>query len=526
MATTTINTGSFTLASGATAIAGNISCSGDGRTATFTPAFGLPPGSIITATLAGTTKDTAGNSLGSDKVWNFTTVKDSISPFVIGTIPADGTRHLASGTHFQIIFSEPMNSGTITAANIAIASGTDILSGSFSLSADLCIATFVPDLPLPYATLTVTISSGCQDISGNPLTPEIIATITVAPHIISICGGLNHSVFLAENGLVWTCGSHDMAQIGDGNMIAYNRKRPVPTLMTDCIAIAAGAYYTLAIKSDNTLWGWGHHQSAELGIATGPYEAYFGIPFPVQIASLTAPVIDIACGHDHSFAITSDGVLWAWGKNENGELGLGDYETRWFPASVPGLINVIDVAAEEEGSIALLQDGTVWFWGGPGDIATPTQVTGLTGTIKTVNPGSTWGGSNAAYNLLKTDGNVTVKNIYTGGPEDIGDPITGITEVFSVYTPFGGHCMFRNNQGKIFARGTNMDGQLGLGHNAEVWAEEVTSMAGATLIGVGGATTFFGKSDGTIWSCGDNGMGQLGNGTTTETNIPVMIDFP
>jgi alpha-tubulin suppressor-like RCC1 family protein len=92
--------------------------------------------------------------------------------------------------------------------------------------------------------------------------------------------------------------------------------------------VAAGGSHTVAIKSDGTLWAWGANGNGQLGLGdiTHRYS-------PVQVGS-DATWTDVSAGDYHTLAIKSDGTLWAWGHNTNGQLGLGYITQRNTPAFV------------------------------------------------------------------------------------------------------------------------------------------------------------------------------------------------
>ena len=96
------------------------------------------------------------------------------------------------------------------------------------------------------------------------------------------------------------------------------------------MAIARGAYHSVALKSDGSLWAWGGNKQGQLGLGD---HAERDIPTRVGAGRHWAFV---ACGHGQTLAVKSDGSLWAWGWNNQGQLGLGDHRDRDVPpASAP-----------------------------------------------------------------------------------------------------------------------------------------------------------------------------------------------
>jgi alpha-tubulin suppressor-like RCC1 family protein len=119
--------------------------------------------------------------------------------------------------------------------------------------------------------------------------------------------------------------------------------------------IAAGAYHSLAVRSDGTVWAWGYNRFGQLGDGT-----ILNRTAPVQVPGLSE-VVAVAAGGLHSLAVRSDGTVWAWGNNSAyGQLGDGTTTDRTAPVQVQGLSEVVTVAAGYHHSLAVRSDGTGW----------------------------------------------------------------------------------------------------------------------------------------------------------------------
>ena len=170
----------------------------------------------------------------------------------------------------------------------------------------------------------------------------------VASGVTAIAAGGYHSLFLKSDGSLWAMGWSGHGQLGDGTIgdpinpeystpeYVYTNQ-PEQIVASGVIAIAAGGYHSLFIKSDGSLWGMGYNGYGQLGNGI-PSD---GINQPEQI--VTSGVTVIAAGWDHSLFLKSDGSLWAMGGNYVGQLGdgFGDYEFPYpeqiFPAPQPVL---------------------------------------------------------------------------------------------------------------------------------------------------------------------------------------------
>jgi alpha-tubulin suppressor-like RCC1 family protein len=136
---------------------------------------------------------------------------------------------------------------------------------------------------------------------------------------ISIEAGGTHSLALKANGTLWAWGQNAFGQLGDNTLV--DKSTPVQIdAAVDWVSVAAGGSHTLALKEDGTLWAWGKNSpSGQLGD-----NSFIDKKIPVQIGADT-DWLSIAAGGNHSLALKSDWSLWAWGRNDEGELGNGTF---------------------------------------------------------------------------------------------------------------------------------------------------------------------------------------------------------
>ncbi|MCL2048727.1 MAG: hypothetical protein FWG87_08365, partial [Defluviitaleaceae bacterium] len=344
-----------------------------------------------------------------------------------------------------------------------------------------------------------------------------------------VAGGTSHTVALKSDGTVWAWGYNYHGQLGDDT--TTNRHTPVQvTGLTEVIAVSSGGHYTIALKADGTVWAWGNNSYGVLGDGTQAERHE-----PVQVTGLTG-VTAISARSNNTIALKADGTVWAWGNNQNGQLGEGT--TTWMsatPMQVVGLTGVKAVSVGTHYNVALKSDGTVWAWGANwngqlGDGTTigrnnPMQVTDLTG-VTAISTGS-------AYTVaLKADGTVWAWGQNSAG--QLGDDtttdsptpvqVTGLTGVTAVSAAGGYHTVAVKTDGTVWAWGQNTDGQLGDGTLAGgVYTPvQVVDLTDVTAVSAGHNHTIALKADGTVWAWGANGMGQLGDGTTTRSTTPVQ----
>jgi len=174
-------------------------------------------------------------------------------------------------------------------------------------------------------------SPGDRSANGFGPTPVRLAGLG---NVVAIAAANEHALALRRDGAVLAWGSNRNGKLGDGT--AIERTLPAPTLLTSQItAIAAGGENSLALRADGVVLSWGINETGQLG--SGSATPGFR-PAPGPVVGL-ANVVAISCGAllGHSLAVRSDGSVWAWGHNNAGQLGDGTTTSRLAPVPVVGL---------------------------------------------------------------------------------------------------------------------------------------------------------------------------------------------
>lgn len=328
---------------------------------------------------------------------------------------------------------------------------------------------------------------------------------------------------------VYTWGYYLEGQLG-GRPGSNSIPNKVGTL-SDWKFISAKGRWVLAIRNDGTLWGWGANSRGSLGYGTDTI-----IFTPVQIGSDNDWKY-VAAGFYSSYGIKNDGSLWAWGNNVVGELGDGTYEHKYIPTRIGNDNDWMMVDANgsvfiNEGGhvIALKTNGTLWAWGrnGHGQLGDGTTINkiipiqiGTSNDWKYVSAGNT-------HNLaIKNDG-----TLWAWGLNNVGQLGDGTTISKLIPTQIGtsndwkivkAHLDFSlgiKNDGTLWAWGHNGERTLGDGTNIDKliptqigndnnWIHITSGGNGYTKTSAGI------KSDGTLWTWGNQQHGQLGNGLTS-----------
>lgn len=177
MEASTINTTTFTLKQGTTAVAGAVSYSG--TSATFTPAGNMQSNSIFTCTITTGAKSIGGLALGANFTFSFTTGNelDIILPTVTSTFPLNAATNVERNSAMKIIFSEAMMVSSISSSTFTVVQGTTEVSGNISYSGTT--ATFTPAIALGANTsYTAKVSTGAKDLAGNALGANVTWNFT------------------------------------------------------------------------------------------------------------------------------------------------------------------------------------------------------------------------------------------------------------------------------------------------------------------------------------------------------------
>jgi alpha-tubulin suppressor-like RCC1 family protein len=175
--------------------------------------------------------------------------------------------------------------------------------------------------------------------------------------------GQNFSVALDEDGVVWTWGANDVGQLGQGTSVASVTCRSASSGIDPVRAISAGNNHVLAVARDGQIWSWGSNLNGKLG--QGEIGAFLALPGRVL---LTGEIVGIAAGAEHSVSLHFDGSVFTWGINETGQLATGSgspgyRSTPGFVSTLPSGIRAIAAGGGLGHSLALGPDGRVWAWG-------------------------------------------------------------------------------------------------------------------------------------------------------------------
>jgi alpha-tubulin suppressor-like RCC1 family protein len=305
---------------------------------------------------------------------------------------------------------------------------------------------------------------------------------------------------------------------------------PPPALVAEVRANAAetsGEGFVIVRKSDGTLWHWGFNGEGQRGDGTSQnvLETPGKVTLPAGLAATR-----VAVGGRHVLALLSDGNVYGWGLNNVGQLAQGDAFPELTPVKITLPAPAVAIAAGRSHSLAVLNDGRVFAWGdnsngqlGDGSytslVSVVQPVPGIAGAVDVA--------AGAQHSLaLLSDGRVLAWGSNAAG--QLGDgsfvrkrtPVdTGARAVARIRA--GGATSLAITEERILlAWGENSDGQLGRGAATTTDVPTPTGIASDVVdAAAGDLFLVVATSDGRVLASGGNASGQLGDGTTTARNV-------
>ncbi|WP_158219617.1 CARDB domain-containing protein [Ideonella sp. A 288] len=321
------------------------------------------------------------------------------------------------------------------------------------------------------------------------------------PQWLAVSAGNAFSMGLRTDGSLWTWGAGQRGQLGNGGTLGTGTPQKVGG--NDWQAISAGREHALAMKQDGTLWAWGNGAAGRLGDG-GTTDR----PVPVRVGGW-ADWVAFAAGPTHSLGVRREQItrpyfgesltLWAWGANNDGQLGDGGKVDRASPQVVPTLFGIGALAASHGVSIVSVESA----------LQSPTSAW----------QSFSWGQNGAGQ-------------LGVGDRVDSAIPRTILQPGFTRLAIGDGHVLALEGSSKLWTWGYNANGQLGMGSTQDLWLPtRVPATPGQPAfaqdswqeIAAGAAHSAAIKTDGSLWTWGRNTQGQLGDGSTTDRPLPTPV---
>jgi len=334
--------------------------------------------------------------------------------------------------------------------------------------------------------------------SGERTSPEVVQFFKDRPNlqIVQVVAGNEHTAILCSNGEVYTCGYNDSGQCGIGHTNRVNSLQLVDALSDKNIVdifSSNGCESLTAVSSTGRLYTCGYNARGQLG--HGMTEI---VSQPKLVRRLRSKrVVKVACSYHHSLIATDEHEVFAFGRNDYGQLGIGDTIDRAKPQRLDSLGRkaVHSLACGQYHTIFSIQDRGVLACGkndygqlGIADDRDPRQVP-----------------------------------VSSSSPLDCASDSNWVTQVACGYY----HSLALTNTGIVYGFGRNDDGQLGLNNNlCKTWPHIVESLAKENIVEItcGCYHSLFLTDAGSVYGCGRNNHLQLGFEMPIKSYVPVVID--
>ncbi|MDI9258545.1 T9SS type A sorting domain-containing protein [Flavobacterium sedimenticola] len=300
-----------------------------------------------------------------------------------------------------------------------------------------------------------------------------------------VCGPYD-TFAIKTNGTLWCTGDNSTGQLGIGSTVSYLNTFTQMGTDTNWTQVSASNGFTIALKTNGTLWGWGQNDSYQMGDGTCCSNRLS----PGQIGTDTDwSLIQTSGTIRTGLALKSNGTLWGWGGNSTGLVGPSNVGSRQYPTQLRPETDWATISAGNGHALALKTNGTLWGWGAGnyGQAGDPFPTIYFRDTPVQVGTNTNW--------------------VYIG---------TGHSTSYGI-----------QSDGTLWGWGRNDTGQVGDGTTTNR-TQPVQIGTDTDWVRVTGGW-FHGmaqKANGAIYTWGSNDFGQLGNGGTTAVSLPTAITVP
>jgi alpha-tubulin suppressor-like RCC1 family protein len=298
-------------------------------------------------------------------------------------------------------------------------------------------------------------------------------------NIVQATGGNNHSLCLDNQGRVWVFGDNQYGQLGLGNLVKKFKPVLNPNL-NNITYISCGTVHSVCLDIQGRVWCFGNNADGQLGLGDN-----VGSLIPT-LNPLLKDIVQVACGDAQTLFLDKDGHVWVTGQNSDGELGLGDQQQRNLVVLNPYLENIVQVACAEFSSYFLDSQGRVWSCG-----------------------------MNFYGQLGLGDSGVDKSRF-------IPTLIPTLSNIVQIASNGGNHVLCLDNQGRVWAFGTNTFGELGLGDERDRDIPLALYLSNIIQIACGENYSMCLDSKGNVFVFGNNKFGQLGLSDYSNRTFPVL----
>lgn len=321
--------------------------------------------------------------------------------------------------------------------------------------------------------------------------------VKVMDEVKTVAGGYDTAFAVTKDGTLYGWGGNQYGQLADGTF--ENANTPVE-IMSDVTAVAAGNGHVLAITTDGSVYSWGDNSYNLVG--QSDCENADGVPCQSKPVKIMDHGVNVSAGEQTSFVVTEDGVLYGWGLDQNGQIGVAEAdsesEEKVAYQSEPAEI-LTDVKKVSAGryyhTLALKNDGTVYAWGN-----------NLNGAVGAQS---------------KSDGDTV-----------FSEPVQVLEDCVDI-SAGSSHSLALKSNGELYAWGSQLNLQIGVenvDHQSNLddyyyQSRPVKVCSGVSQMATGGMHSILSTKHGTIKTWGNNTLGQCGNHDFENVQLPTQINI-
>jgi alpha-tubulin suppressor-like RCC1 family protein len=374
----------------------------------------------------------------------------------------------------------------------------------------------------------------------NPVLVKLPAGVTAT----SVSAGYAHSLAVTAAGAVYAWGYNATGQLGNGTKTNSASPVKINVGTSTITAVSGGQTHSLALTSTGGLLAWGDNAAGELGTGTAGGTQ----TTPVAVALGTDKVTAVEAGATYTLALATDGSVRAFGDNTYGELGTATTTSSATPVAVklPAGASASAIAASDYGLTSFAVVGriaTATTLTSNADAANAGQPVTLTATVTPTDGGGTvsfTSGDSAvpipgcSTAVLRRVAGVTYRASCSVSTLPVGTTAIGATYAGDALyqgstASLGGGQVVHAVEGIATNWGHNASGQLGVGTTTVRTRPVVPNLPDATTVVqlTGDSVHSLAiTSGGDVYAWGDNSYGELGDGTTTSSKVPVKVGLP
>lgn len=334
--------------------------------------------------------------------------------------------------------------------------------------------------------------------------------VKVMEDVKSVYAGYYCAFALKNDGSLWSWGTNFSGQLGVGGDESIN---PIKVLdsVRELFVNAEGIHYNVyALKEDASLWAWGNNDYGQLGEGTTISRTE-----PVKVME---GIKTVAVSGVHTLAVGLDNSLWAWGCNSSGQIGDKSYADRSSPVKI--MDGVKSAFSDFRFSYAIKEDGSLWVWGGvtsSWSIYVWSDYHAM--PFLEFHDSGSW----EPVQMIPPSGNAVVSSaedvIPAGKP--VPTPKQELPPIADVYT-VENTSFFIRSDGSLWGSGSNSY-MLLCDDTIFASAEQVKLMDEVKAVAGGSFHALALRTDGSVYSWGDNSGCQLGNGTYDDSHEPIKV---